>query len=184
MPLCHFSVYPCWSMLLERWKEPAWEDLAPWRPPETDTQEEDPGSELNFFYTIAFLILSVFFDAMWHVPWCCEFDSLGVWVLRSFSTDKSSSRNGGVWVMCESCHKRLVKLTHEIESERKRDMFFRSFVHHYSGREGAWNWTLMDIDDYWCDDRSVCQLCHYATFLFIHVDPCCLRDERSQLGKI
>ena len=52
------------------------------------------------FYSIAFLILSVFFDAMWHVPWCCEFDSLGVWVLRSFSTDKSSSRNGGVWVMC------------------------------------------------------------------------------------
>ena len=35
-------------MLLERWKEPAWEDLAPWRPPETDTQEEDPGSDLEF----------------------------------------------------------------------------------------------------------------------------------------
>ena len=52
------------------------------------------------FYSIAFLILSVFFDAMWHVLWICEFDSLGVWVLRSFSTDKSSSSNGGVWVMC------------------------------------------------------------------------------------
>ena len=34
-------------MLLERWKEPAWEDLAPWRPPETDTQQEDLGLELK-----------------------------------------------------------------------------------------------------------------------------------------
>ena len=103
----------------------------------------------QFFYTIAFLILSVFFDAMWHVPWCCEFDSLGVWVLRSFSTDKSSSRNGGVWVMCESCHKRLVKLTHEIESERKRDMFsvvLCTIIPEGKVREiGHW-WTLMIID--------------------------------------
>ena len=29
-------------------KGPAWEDLAPWRPPETDTQQEDPGSDLEF----------------------------------------------------------------------------------------------------------------------------------------
>eukprot|EP00438_Fugacium_kawagutii_P010998 Skav225607 [mRNA] locus=scaffold3871:84765:87678:+ [translate_table: standard] len=31
--------------------EPAWEDLGPWRAPETQTQEEDPGSDLNLSVT-------------------------------------------------------------------------------------------------------------------------------------
>ena len=30
------------------WQDTAWEDLGPWRAPETEPQQEDPGSGLNF----------------------------------------------------------------------------------------------------------------------------------------